>query len=111
MARRDFYQATPVGYLIEADCQLEIAEMYRQDERRRGAQAKGQATQKALMASDPRARQLLHTLPQFREIWTTPGTHFAVRAEGYVARVVVGPKGGIRIRRATTEELKALAGC
>ena len=63
------------------------------------------------MILDARFRPLLRTLPSFRDVWTTPGTHFAVRAEGYVARVVVGPRGGIRFRQATTEELKSLADC
>ena len=63
------------------------------------------------MNLDARYRHLLRTLPSFRDVWTTPGTHYAVRAEGYVARVVVGSRGGIRFRQATTEELKTLAGC
>ncbi|MFA7329800.1 MAG: hypothetical protein WC326_01885 [Candidatus Delongbacteria bacterium] len=63
------------------------------------------------MLLDARFRPLLHTLPRFRDVWTTPGTHYAVRAEGYVARVIVGPRGGIRFRRATTEELKTLVEC
>ena len=54
-------------------------------------------------------RHLLRSLPRFRDVWTTPGTHFAVRAEGYVARVVVGPRGGVRFRHATTAELDQLA--
>ena len=56
----------------------------------------------------PNARHLLHTLPRFRDVWTTPGTHFAIRAEGYIARVVVGPKGGIRFRHATAAEIHQL---
>jgi hypothetical protein len=108
MARRDFFQATPVGYLIEADCQLEIAETYRQDERRRQAEAKDHATQKALMANDPRARLLLQTLPRFRDVIATPGTHYAVRAEGHIVQLVVGPKGGIRFRHATVAEITQL---
>ena len=54
-------------------------------------------------------RHLLHTLPRFRDVRTTPGTHFAVRADGTIARVVVGPKGGIRFRHATAAELDQLA--
>ena len=111
MTRRDFFQATPVGHLIEADEQLEIAELYQREVRQRQAESRAITAQGAFLKSDPQARQLLHTLPRFREVWTTPGTHFAVRAEGHIVRVIVGPKGGIRTRPATTEELTTLAGC
>jgi hypothetical protein len=61
------------------------------------------------MTHDADIRHLQRHLPTFRDVRATPGTHFAVRAEGLIVRLVVGPKGGIRFRRATDEELNQLA--
>jgi hypothetical protein len=60
------------------------------------------------MTHDANIRHLQRKLPRFRDVIATPGTHFAVRAEGHIVQLVVGPKGGIRFRHATAAEITQL---